>query len=476
MKEAVVKDVQQQALASWIDYLKFERIRALYEALADQDINFENAMKELQKLRDFIGDPSHILGSDATKHGEIAENMQVYISNAKRIVEGLKGLYTFDGVGRTAPEDYLFDGSPVQQKFYNGAKHTVEAVKKHLDTYPDFLKSGGSYDIPKDQYEYIVELLKKPSSQLSRSEATLVKVIREWEEKNGISFTDKVKSAITDYAEVQAGKADSTVNQAEKDIKDRDKKQRDNAFSKNKPTLKEGAAVTAVSAAVEGGLQLALAVREKLKSGKKLFEFTEEDWKEIGITTAKSTGTGAFRGAGTYVLTNFANMSGTVANGYITSAVGMASQACKYHNGEIDSEEFLINSQVVCLDASISVIGAAIGQALIPVFILGPVIGASVANFMAGIAKDNLSKREQELIDKFNKEMKKLADRLSADEKKIIDLLDKEYQKFNSLAELAFDPDVNVAFAGSIQLAGFVNVKDSRILKTKEDIDSYFTD
>lgn len=475
MRETVLKDAQQQAIAAWIDYLKFVRIKEMTETLAKQDINFENAMEELQKLRDFIGDPSHILGSNATKHGEIAENMQVYISNAKRIVEGLKGSYTFDGVGRTAPEDYLFDGSPVQQKFYNGAKQTIGAVKKHLDTYPDFIKSGGSYDIPKDQYKYIVELLKKPSSQLSRSEATLVKIIREWEEKNGVSFTDKIKSAIADYSEVQTVKAESTVNKAEKEIKDSDKKQRDDAFAKSKPSLEEGAAVTAAAAAIEGGLQFALAVRKKLKSGKKLTEFTEEDWKEIGITTAKGTGTGALRGAGTYALTNFANMSGTVANGYITSMIGMVSQASKYRKGEIDSEDFLINSQIVCLDASISVIGAAIGQFAIPIPILGAVIGSSVSNFMAGIAKDNLAKKEQELIDKYSKEIRKLTDKLSAEEKKVIDLLEKEYKKFNSLVDLAFDTNVNIALVGSIQLAEFIGVEDSKILKTKETIDCYFT-
>lgn len=475
MRETMVKDVQQQATAAWIDYLKFERIKELTEALAKQDMNFENAMKELQKLRSFIGDPSHILGSDATKHGEIAENMQVYISNAKRVVEGLKGLYTFDGVGRTAPEDYLFDGSPMQQKFYHGARQTIEAVKKHLDTYPDFIKSGGRYDIPKDQYEYIVELLQKPPSHLSRSEATLVNVIREWEEKNDIAFTDKVKSAIVDYSEVQMGKADATVKEAENEIKNSDKHQRDDAVAKSKPSLEEGATVTAVSAAVEGGLQFALAVRKKLKAGKKLTEFTEEDWKEIGVTTAKGTGAGAIRGAGAYVLTNFANMSGTVANGYITSMLGMASQANRYRKGEIDSEDFLINAQVVCLDASISVIGAAIGQIAIPIPILGAVIGASVSNFMAGIAKDNLSKKEQELIEKYNKEIKERTDRLSAEERKVIDLLEKEYKKFHSLADLAFDADVNIAFVGSIQLAEFMGVKDSSILRTKEDIDCYFT-
>lgn len=72
-----------------------------------QNINLENAMDELNKARDFLGSPEHILGSTATKHGEVAEVFEVRFGNADRIIRGEDPNYSFDGVGRTAAEDYL---------------------------------------------------------------------------------------------------------------------------------------------------------------------------------------------------------------------------------------------------------------------------------------------------------------------------------------------------------------------------------
>ena len=88
--------------------------------------------------------------------------MQVNIANARRAIQGLNKNHTFDGVGRTAPEDYIRDGQQVQSKFYNGLRNTFfgkHALLKHMETYPDFVKNGGSYDIPKDQYDKLVEIL-----------------------------------------------------------------------------------------------------------------------------------------------------------------------------------------------------------------------------------------------------------------------------------------------------------------------------
>lgn len=56
------------------------------------------------------------------------------------MVEGLERNHTFEGVGRTAPEDYLRNGQMVQSKFYNGSENTLDAVRTHLDKYPDFVK------------------------------------------------------------------------------------------------------------------------------------------------------------------------------------------------------------------------------------------------------------------------------------------------------------------------------------------------
>lgn len=50
----------------------------------------------------------------------------------------------------------------------------------------------------------------------------------------------------------------------------------------------------------------------------------------------------------------------------------------------------------------------------------------------------------------------------------------KSFERFTSLEVLAFDKDVNVAFAGSIALAQEAGVDLSEILCSKKDIDNYF--
>lgn len=189
VKEA--KRTQEQAVAAWIDHLNVLRFNEIVRQLANQDINLENALSELQRLRLFIFSPEHILGRMATKHGEVAEHVQVRFSNAEAFARGETATHSIDDVGRFAPEDYLRYGKMVQSKFYNGIKGTFSAIATHLKTYPFFLNEGGSYDVPKDQYDQLVDILHRGDaacSSLKRSEETLYKAIKEWEANNNVQF------------------------------------------------------------------------------------------------------------------------------------------------------------------------------------------------------------------------------------------------------------------------------------------------
>lgn len=108
----------------------------------------------VENVRDFVQDPSHILGNMQTKHGEIAEHIEVEIRNGRDILRHIKPSATFDGVGRTAPEDYIINNEFVQSKFVNSASKSLDHIFDHLKKYPDFTKKG-YYHIPKDQYELI---------------------------------------------------------------------------------------------------------------------------------------------------------------------------------------------------------------------------------------------------------------------------------------------------------------------------------
>lgn len=210
----VVKSTQEQATAAWVGYINQVRVDTMMERLGQQNLNLEGALEELSELKEFIGNPDLILGSPLTKHGEIAEHVQVNFSNARNLVEGLERNHTFEGVGRTAPEDYLRNGQMVQSKFYNGSKNTLEAVREHLEKYPDFVKNGGTYDIPKEQYDEIVRVLKLADSNpasLSKADWKLVNAAKSFQAKTGLDFQKDVNPAVTDYKAVQQGEIDNTI-------------------------------------------------------------------------------------------------------------------------------------------------------------------------------------------------------------------------------------------------------------------------
>lgn len=475
--EGMVKSTQEQAVASWVTYLNQIRLDNLIERLNRQDINLEDALNELAELKKFISDPLHILGSNATKHGEIAEHMQVNIQNARRAIQGLAKEYTFDGVGRTAPEDYLKNGQQIQSKFYNGLKQTLfKGMLKHMETYPDFISNGGSYDIPKDQYERMLDLLNKyknNSSKLSTSDYNLAKKIDDFFKSKGLELGKDIKPAVVDYKDVQRVVANNTVDNEEKNIKKEDEKQRKDAYDKSKPSLKEGAKVAGVSAAIEGGVAFCMAIAQKRKQ-KEFSEFTEEDWKEIGFDTGEGTVKGGIRGGVIYAMTNFTATPANVASAYVTAAFGVASQVKALERGEVSEDDFVINCETVCLDVTISAIASLIGQVFIPVPVLGAVIGNVAGDFVYELCKKHAGIKSQEIVAGYNADMEILSQKLDIQYNKIVIEIDKAFMRFTDFEKMAFDPDVNMAFDGSIKLAYEVGVQKTKVLKNINDINEYF--
>lgn len=474
-----LKSAQEQAVASWITCLNQIRLDTLIDRLRQQDANLEDALSELADLKAFIGDPAHILGSEATKHGEIAEHMQVNISNARRAIQGLNKEYTFEGVGRTAPMDYLKNGQQVQSKFQNGLRNTffrTNGLADHLKKYPDYVKNGGTYDIPKDQYQQMVDLLEKyknSPSKLRGREPELAKKLDEYLRENGLEIGKNIKPAVVDYSEVQRNVADETVNREEKSIKKEDEKQRKAAYDASKPTWKEGVKATGISAAAEGGVTFCMSVAKKRKE-KKFSEFTGDDWKEIGMDTGKGTVKGGVRGGTIYLLTNFTATPANVASAYVTAAFGVAEQVKALETGKVSEEDFVINCETVCLDVTVSAIASLAGQVIIPVPVLGAVIGNIAGEFIYELCKKEGARRSQKIIAGYHQEMTQLNQQLDIRLLQVAVEIQKALKRFGDLEQLAFSMDVNLAFHGSVNLAKELGVNKEQILETKSQIDNYF--
>ena len=200
--------VPAQVAASWASLDAAARAGNLADALTSQDRAFLDAMREMQAVGDFVGTPENILGNTATKHGEIAEQVNVAISRARDVLFGNTPTTTLEGVGRIAPIDYISDGMDVQSKYYNGLHNTLRGVSEHASKYPGFAGSEGSYHIPSDQYQQLENLAQTGRIDgLSEDSANAIRNrLSSLEQQTGRSTDDLLRPGDTTYREVQQGR------------------------------------------------------------------------------------------------------------------------------------------------------------------------------------------------------------------------------------------------------------------------------
>lgn len=494
-------NILNQGIGAYIDYINSLKADELQKVLSDisnklnkellqEDINIIKALSYVKNVRDFISNPDQILGSNLTKHGEIAEQVEVNISNARRVLNGLKESFTFNGVERTAPEDYLYENQAVQSKFYNGLNNTLRAILEHNEKYKYFGADGNSYyNIPKDYYNTIQDIISGNNIDNINEKTikTAKKLIEEIENKTNKSFNQVVKPSISNYSDVQLGKIDKTLDNEEvylrnksetnkEFLKNKAKNDKIEAINETKPSIAEAFKVAGVAAFFGGATRFAIGIYQKKKDGKNISEFTFDDWKELGLDTAKGGGKGALSGISIYSLTNFTNTPAPLASAYVSAIFGITKLSNDYRSGNISSNEFIENSEIICIDSALSAIGAGLGAVMIPVPVLGSVIGSIVANTMSSIAKDYLGKKEQELISYYNKRFMMEISKIDKKYTLILSAIMQEYYKLGEITNMAFDFSLNskLRFKKSIELARAYNVDENEILKNKDDICKYF--
>lgn len=481
----MIKSGQEQAVASWINYLNQVRLDRLMEALQKEELNLNEAMSTIGETlktisRDIVNNGKG-RGGQYGMHGFIAEVAECGIGNAREQIEGKAPIYEW--INDNGPEDLRRGATLIQQKFVNGGGHlSLQAIRMHLNAYPDFLDNGGVYQIPEEHYEKIKWLLsisEKEANKMSTSTGDFS--LKQWREvheffKNGDIPLDKVEPSKLKYSEVQKGTYEQTFSKEKDSLRKRNQERKEQAYNKSKSTLSEGAKATAAAAAIEGAMALCLGIAEKRKSGKKFNAFDEEDWKEIAATTGKGTLKGSIRGASIYTLTNFTATPAAVASAMVTAIFGIAEQAYQLKQGNVNEQRFIENTEMLCLDASVSALSSFAGQILIPVPVLGAVIGNTVGTMMYQIAKDNLSAREQKIFEEYAEAVRQLDVSLQDQYQEFVDEIGKDTKLFMELLNRAFAPDIRVAFEGSIDLAKSCGVPVDEILDSKEKIASYFMD
>lgn len=358
--------------------------------------NLDKALQCVDNVRNFVGSTEHILGNPATKHGEIAEKVDVNFHNADQIMRNRRpdASDARNVVGRTAPQDYYVNGVAVQLKYCNGANNSLHDVLEHLENYKsiNFGQDGSYYVIPKDQYELIQRVLDNDTEGISaKTVEAISKKLKAIEAlSGGRKFGDIIRSGNVDYAAVQKGKIMETLDKKSDQLNqtadnqkqradERSDKKREQAQQEAAPSLQKAGKAAAEAAFISGGFQLAVGIYSKCKEGKKINEFTVDDWKDIGIDTAKAAAEGGISGFAIYSITNFTSISAGPAAAGVSLAFSVSELAYRKSTGAISDEEFKESCQMAALNAAVSAVGAAIGQELIPIPLLGAWIGSFIA-------------------------------------------------------------------------------------------------
>ncbi|AYF77856.1 hypothetical protein D7D52_33100 [Nocardia yunnanensis] len=479
-----ITNTQEQAVASWVSYLNQLRVDNLLSALRQRDEHLRDALagvdEAVRKIDVEVVAANR--GGQHGMHGFIAEIAEVGIGNARQQILGHKAVYQW--VNDNGPVDLMRGSVEIQQKFVAaGGRFSLGAIAEHLQKYPEYVRNGGKYQIPRDHFEVIQRLHalspEEASKLLSRSGDG--PSLKDWQrvqvffEGGSVGF-ESLEPSTLEYNQVQRGVYTSTMAAEKDSLRATDRSLRDHAHQHSRPTLREGGTAALTAAATAGGTTFVLAVVAKRREGKRLNEFSGRDWIDIAGETGSDFGKGGVRGLSIYALTNLTATSAAVASSIVTTSFSIAEQANKLRHNEIDELEFIETSELITLEAAVRALSSFVGQATIPIPILGAVIGTTVGTVMYKAVASSLTKREAALIKRYLDEQRTLDEQLAAEYQGILEKLDQSMSDYLGLLERAFSPDVQVALVGSVELAVELDVASKEILDSDEKIDAYFLD
>lgn len=227
-----------------------------------------------------------------------------------------------------------------------------------------------------------------------------------------------------------------------------------------------------MGAAFGATFALGTGIYRKYQDGKNIFrgEFDTEDWQDVGLDTLKGAAIGGVSAGAIYTLTNYASMGAPFASALVTATKGVGSLTMSYQRGEIDLDEFTDLGLIVCAESAIVGAMTIAGQTLIPVPVLGALIGSISGKFLVTVAKNLDGKTSQALqakMDDFNR-------RLNDIEQRALKRILSEFEALGELTTAAFNVENNrQLLEASITLAQAYGVDKNKIIKNADDLDAF---
>ena len=376
--------------------------------------------KSAKKIKDTIDKSNDIVNETAEReisnisgrHGYVAEDIIAESANINAVKSGLetntetpppnsKGEYEY-----ASPDIITGDSNPASSKYFNSAKASLDAQLESDKNNPDLNKYDGQQKIiPSDQIieahnqldRYIEVAEQSESGNIYINQKTgEVSLDRLLEAKNTLSDQyirpDGITAQSPTYDEaIQASKGEDYFEQMHSSI---------DHLENIAESSAQGAAIglaLRTAPKVLGGLHKCFSdpSYNLNQYGADMVEFFKSDGKDIAIDSAiKASTAGVLTSAihSSNIGEPFSNLGAVEIGGIAVVGVEATKSFIKWQKGEITGEEAMYKTT----KSGIAVTGATIGQSVIPI----PVVGAMIGSFIASqiIARGEESIRIQKAI------------------------------------------------------------------------------
>ncbi len=418
-----------------------------YVAYSGQDNEAgKTLVRSLKKISKGKIHPGYEFQNTHQQAGYSAEVKDVARTNAENIIKGdPKRKVRTDDLGSVNDPLYdtvtidangnVIEGSGSQMKFIGASKNdpsgegdAARALKKlQSKEFQKYLDADAKIDVPSDQYDKIKNEAKEAIKELKRQ-------LKSLEKTGNTEQIAKIQKQIDNLEKIKKNLHKSTVSSKEA-IFAREHPELSTAMDVAKISHRAGLETAKTSAIIGGSVSIVTNLVAVSKGEIEPEEAVVNVAKDTATTAAVGYGTGfmgsALKGAmqnskSEYVrVLSKTNVAGTV----VTFTVSAAKTLTRYFKGEIDGVECLETLGEQGTGTISSAVFAAIGQVVIPVPVVGGLIGGMVGYALSSasygvltesLKEAKLAKEEREQIEKICEEHIRMIREYRAEMEKII--------------------------------------------------------
>ena len=220
-----------------------------------------------------------------------------------------------------------------------------------------------------------------------------------------------------------------------------------------------------------------------MANGKKLKEFTTEDWEQIAEQVVDKAillddqlySKLVFITYADYIDASAATIEHRVSQGNIDKirllSAEIRTKSKALEDGDIEETEYIDDCLWICLEAMLKLMAAYMEC------ITGPELGQflqAISMYSFEYGRLMLYSKEQEILSGYIENQRKLDEALEKKYRQYIDELEQHSKEFNRLIRCAFDTDFHEKLLASVALAKATGIDDSELLHTVQDVDDFF--